>query len=40
VRVLAAHIKGQSFEKNVDTGCALVTKDNLDTAEIKKILGQ
>ena len=40
VRVLAAHIKGQPYEKNVDTGCALVTKANLDSPEIKKVLGR
>lgn len=39
VRVLAAHIKGQPVEKSVDTGCALVTKDNLDTPDVKKVLG-
>jgi ribose transport system substrate-binding protein len=39
VRVLAAHIQGRTFEKNVDTGCALVTKENLDTPEVKRVLG-
>ena len=40
VRVLAAHLKRQTVEKSVDTGCALVTKENLDTPEVKKVLGQ
>ena len=40
VRMLAASIKGQPVEKNVDTGCALVTKQSLETPEVKKVLGQ
>jgi ribose transport system substrate-binding protein len=40
VRVMAAHIKGQPVEKNVDTGCALVTKANLESPEVRKVLGQ
>ena len=39
VRVLAAHLKGQPVEKSVDTGCALVTKENFDTPDVKKVLG-
>ena len=40
VRVMAAHLKGQPVDRNVDTGCALVTKENLETPEVKKVLGQ
>ena len=28
------------MEERIDTGCALVTKENLETPEIKKLLGQ
>jgi ribose transport system substrate-binding protein len=40
VRVMALHLKGEQVPKTVDTGCALVTKANLDTPEVKKVLGQ
>jgi len=40
VRVLALQLNGKEVPKTVDTGCALVTKENLDTPEIKKVLGQ
>jgi ribose transport system substrate-binding protein len=40
VRVMAAHLKGQKYEQNVDTGCGLVTKSNLDTPEVKRLLGE
>jgi len=38
--VLALQLNGKEVPKTVDTGCALVTKENLDTPEIKKVLGQ
>jgi ribose transport system substrate-binding protein len=40
VRVLTAHLRGQKYEQNVDTGCGLVTKANLDSPEVKRLLGQ
>ena len=40
VRVMALHLRGEKAPQAVDTGCALVTKENLDTPEIKKVLGQ
>ena len=40
VRVLALQLNGKEVPKSVDTGCALVTKENLDTPEIKKVLGR
>jgi ABC-type sugar transport system substrate-binding protein len=39
VRVLALSLNGKEVPKSVDTGCALVTKENLDTPEVKKVLG-
>jgi len=38
VTTLVKHIKGEQQPPYVDTGCALVTKENLDTPEIKKLL--
>jgi ribose transport system substrate-binding protein len=35
----AAH-KGETFEKNIDTGVAVITKENLNTPEIKTVLGE
>jgi ribose transport system substrate-binding protein len=40
VRVMAAYLKGDKVPPAVDTGCGLVTKDNLDSPEVKKLLGQ
>ena len=40
VRVLALHLRGEKPPEAVDTGCALVTKENLDTPGVKKVLGQ
>jgi ribose transport system substrate-binding protein len=40
VRVMAMHLRGEKAPQAVDTGCALVTKENVDTPEIKKVLGQ
>jgi ribose transport system substrate-binding protein len=40
VRVMVAHLKGEKIEPNVDTGCGLVTKQSLETPEIKQMLGQ
>jgi ribose transport system substrate-binding protein len=40
VRIMAARIKGENVPATVDTGCGLVTKENLETPEIKRLLGQ
>jgi len=40
VRVMSLALNGKDYPKNVDTGCALVTKENLDTPDVKKVLGQ
>ena len=40
VRVMVAHLRGEKYEQHVDTGCGLVTKQSLDTPEIKRMLGQ
>ena len=39
VKAMYAHIKGEKAPPTVDTGCALVTKANLDTPEIRELLG-
>ena len=39
VKTAVAQLRGESFEEMIDTGCVLVTKENLDTAEIKAVLG-
>jgi ribose transport system substrate-binding protein len=31
-------LRGEPFEANIDTGCILVTKENLDSAEVKAVL--
>jgi ribose transport system substrate-binding protein len=38
VKTMAAHLRKEAIEKRVDTGAKLVTKENLDTAEIKALL--
>ena len=38
VRAIVDQIKGTTPEKRIDTGAAFVTKANLDTPEIKKLL--
>jgi ribose transport system substrate-binding protein len=40
VVTMVKHLKGEKVPEAIDTGCALVTKDNLDTPEIKKLLGR
>lgn len=39
VKTIVAVIRGEKFEQRVDTGCELVTKDNLETPSVKSILG-
>jgi ribose transport system substrate-binding protein len=38
VKTIVDHLNGQKVPTSVDTGCALVTKENLDTPEIKAVL--
>lgn len=38
VKTMVDHLNGTTVPPMVDTGCALVTKENLDTPEIKAIL--
>src|SRR4029079_7548167 len=40
VRVMSLALNGKEVPKNVDPGCALVTKESLQTPEVKKVLGQ
>jgi ribose transport system substrate-binding protein len=39
VKILVAHIQGKEVPKIVDTGVRLLTRDNLNAPEIKKLLG-
>lgn len=39
VQLAVAAIKGQPFERNIDSGAKLLTAENLDSAEVKEILG-
>lgn len=39
VKILMTHIQGKSVPKTVDTGVRLVTRENLNSPEIKKLLG-
>ena len=38
VKTMGAHLKNQPVEKRVDTGVALVTKDNMNDPDIKDVL--
>lgn len=38
VKTISRHIKGQKVEGRIDTGSKLLTKDNLDTPEMKALL--
>lgn len=38
VKSVVAAIKGQPVEKRIDTGVTVVTKDNLDTPEVQKLI--
>jgi ribose transport system substrate-binding protein len=38
VKTMAAHLRKENVEKRIDTGAKLVTKDNLETPEIKDLL--
>jgi ribose transport system substrate-binding protein len=38
VRTMVAHIRGQGVERRIDTGSAVVTKENIDTPEMQAIV--
>ncbi len=38
VKTIVAHIHGQAVERRIDTGSTLVTRDNLDTPEIRSLV--
>ena len=38
VQTMVDHLKGKKVETYVDTGCALVTKENLESPDIKTLL--
>jgi len=38
VKIMVAHLEGQTVEKRIDTGVALVTKDNMKNPDIKDVL--
>lgn len=39
VKTLVARLKGETVESRIDTGAALVTKENLESEETKKVIG-
>lgn len=39
VKTLVTHLQGKPVEKEIDTGCALVTRDNLEKPAILELLG-
>jgi len=38
VKTLVQHIRGQQVPRRIDTGSALVTKENLDQPEFRELL--
>jgi ribose transport system substrate-binding protein len=38
VKTMASHLRGEKIDKRIDTGAKLVTKDNMDSPEIKELL--
>jgi ribose transport system substrate-binding protein len=38
VKLMSLHLRGQTIERTIDTGVYLVTKENMDTAEIRNLL--
>jgi len=38
VKTMASHLRGEKIEKRIDTGAKMVTKDNMETPEIKELL--
>ena len=40
VRTAVAALKGQKVAERIDTGVAVITKDNLNSPEVKEVLSQ
>ncbi len=38
VKTMVQHLRGEKVEKRIDTGCEVVTKENMDTPEKKELL--
>jgi len=38
VKTMVQHLNGEKVPPNIDTGCALVTRENLDTPDIQKLI--
>jgi ribose transport system substrate-binding protein len=38
VEALVKHVRGETVEKRIDTGAVLVTRDNMDKPEVKRLL--
>jgi ribose transport system substrate-binding protein len=38
IETLVAHLRGRQVEQNIDTGCRLVTPENIDSPEIAELL--
>jgi ribose transport system substrate-binding protein len=38
VKLMSLHLRGQTIEQTIDTGVYLVTRENMDTAEIRELL--
>jgi ribose transport system substrate-binding protein len=38
VKTMVAHLRGEPVEKRVDTGVALITRENLDSAEVQELI--
>jgi ribose transport system substrate-binding protein len=39
VKTMVAHLKGEKVPVSIDTGCKLVTMENIDTPDVKAIIG-
>jgi ribose transport system substrate-binding protein len=40
VKTMVSHLRGNKVEPNIDTGCELVTTQNVETPKIKAMIGQ
>jgi ribose transport system substrate-binding protein len=40
VKTAVAAVKGEKVETSIDTGVAVITKENLDSAEVKEVLNE
>jgi len=39
VKTMASVLKGEKVDEKIDTGCALITKENMESPEIREVLG-